>query len=116
MKINLFLTIISILLASLIGYLAYNIAESKENDIICGIGTCLCVLVTLVPTISMQYESGRLGTNIRVFSIINLVLFLISNFCFAGFGINIPYYIIVNGVLLVIYLAVLYKMQNVDSI
>lgn len=116
MKTNIFLTIISILLASLIGYLAFNIAEGKDNDALCGIGTSICLIVTLVPTIGLQYENGRLGTNIRVLSSLFFIVFLISNFCFAGFGINMPYYAICNGLILLVYLAIMYKMSNIKII
>lgn len=116
MKANIFLTMISLLLALLVGYLAYNIAEGKDNDVLCGIGTSVCLVATLVPMMGMQYESGRLGTNIRILSALFFFMFLISNFCFAGFGINTAYYIITNGMMLVIFLAILYKMLNVESI
>lgn len=109
MKTNIFLTIISILLASLIGYLAYNIAEGKDNDILCGIGTSLCLFATLMPTIGFQYEEGRLGANIKVVSSLFFIIFLISNFCFAGFGVKMPLYIIVNGILIITYSTILYK-------
>lgn len=116
MKANVFLTLMSVLLALLIGYLVYNIAEGKNNDALCGVGTTICLIATLIPTIGLQYESGRLGTNIRLFSALFFVIFLISNFCFAGFGINAPYYIITNGIMLVIFWAIFYKMQKNKSI
>ena len=116
MKANVFLTMISVILALLIGYLAYTIAEDKANDSLCGVGTSLCLIATLVPTIGLQSASGRMGTNIRVYSALFLIIFLISNFCFASFVINVPYYIITNGIMLVIFLAIFYKMQNNTSI
>ena len=39
MKINIFLSSISIVLACLFGILAFNIAEGNENDTICGVGS-----------------------------------------------------------------------------
>ena len=116
MKANVFLTMISVILALLIGYLAYTFAEDKANDSLCGVRTSLCLIATLVPTIGLQYESGRMGTNIRVYSALFFIIFLISNFCFASFVINVPYYIITNGIMLVIFLAIFYKMQNNNSI
>lgn len=116
MKVNIFLTTLSVMLALLIGYLAFNIAEGKENDILCGIGSFICLTATLVPIIGLRYESSRLGTNIRVFSSLFFLIFLISNCCFAGFGINLPYYIITHGILLIIFLALLYELQNIKSI
>ncbi len=116
MKINIFLCFISVMLASLVGYLAFHIASGNENDFICGIGSSLCFAATLIPSIGLQYTSGRLGVNIRMFSSLFFIIFVISHFCFAGFGIKMPYYIIVNGIILFIYLAVFYKMQGVKNI
>lgn len=116
MKANLFLTFISVMLAALLGYLAFNVANGEENDVICGIGSCICFAANLIPVIGLQYESGRLSVNIRVFSAIFFVLFVISHFCFAGFGVKMPYYIIVNGIMLMIYLAIFYKIQGVKNI
>ena len=104
------------MLSTLVGYLAYNVASGEENDMVCGISSGICLATTLIPTIGIQYESGRLGTNIRVFSALFFILFAISHFCFAGFGVKMPYYIIVNGIMLMIYLAIFYKMQGVKDV
>ena len=116
MKANLFLTFISVMLAALLGYLAFTAANGKDNDVICGIGSCICFAATLIPTMGLQYESVRLSVNIRVFSSIFFVLFVIIHFCYAGFGVKMPYYIIVNGIMLMIYLAFFYKMLGVKNI
>lgn len=116
MKANIFLTLISIMLAMLLGYFAYNVASGDENDIVCGIGSSICFAATLIPTMGIQYESGRLGTNIRMFSALFFIVFAISHFSYAGFGVKMPYYIIVNGIMLMIYLAIFYKMQSVKDV
>ena len=116
MKANVFLTLISILLSTLFGYLVYNVASVDENDVICGIASGVCFAATLVPVIGLQYASGRLGVNIRVFSSIFCIVFIISHFCFAIFGVIMPYYLIVNGVLLLIYLAIFYKFQGIRNL
>ena len=115
MKANLVLTFISVMLAALLGYLAFNVANGEDNNVICGIGSCICFAATLIPTMGLQYESGRLSVNIRVLSSIFFVLFAISHFCFAGFGVKIPFYFIVNGIMLMIYLAIFYKIQGVKN-
>lgn len=116
MKANLFLTFISIMLATLVGYLAYNVASGDEHDIVCGMSSSLCFAATIIPTIGLQYESGKLGANIRLFSFLFFIVFAASHFCFAGFGVKMPYYIIVNGIILLIYLAIFYKMQGIKDI
>ena len=116
MKANPFLTFISVMLAALLGYLAFNVANGEENDVICGISSGICFATTLIPIIGIQYESGKLSVNILVFSSIFFVLFVISHFCYAGFGVKMPYYIIVNGIMLMIYLAIFYKIQVIKDI
>lgn len=103
------------MVAALVGYLAYNVASGDENDMVCGISSGICFAATLIPAIGLQYESGRLGANIRVFSALFFIVFAISHFCFAGFGVKMPYYIIVNGIMLMIFLAIIYKMQGVKD-
>ena len=93
-----------------------RLVESEENDVICGISSGICFATTLIPIIGIQYESGRLGTNIRMFSALFFIVFAISHFSYAGFGVKMPYYIIVNGIMLMIYLAIFYKMQSIKDI
>ena len=116
MKINLFLSFIGIAFASLIGYLAFDLAEGHDNDVVCGIGSTICFIATLIPTFGVNYESSRLGVNIRILSALFFVIFLISHFCFAGFGVKMPYYAICNGMILVIYAAILHKMSNIKTV
>lgn len=104
------------MLAALVGYLVFSAASGDENDAICGIGSGVCFAATLVPIMGLQYESGRLSVNIRVFSLTFFIIFIISHFCFAGFGVKMPYYIIVNSIILMIYLAIFYKMQGVKDV
>ena len=116
MKINVFLSFMSFALAALLSYWVFNMASEDTNAAICGIGSLLCFCVTLIPAIGMSYETLGIGTNIRIVSALFFIVFLISLFCFAGFGVKMPYYIIINGIILIIYLAIFYKMQRVKEI
>ena len=49
-------------------------------------------------------------------SFLFFLLFLISHFCFAWFGIQMPYYAISNGMLLLLFLAIFYKMININKL
>ena len=114
MKVDAFLTVISVLLALLLAYWTFNIAQGQENATVCGVCSVVCFMGTLVPLLAIKHESGRISTNIRVLSLVFFLLFVISHFCFAGFGVKMPYYIIVNGIILMIYLAIFYKMQSIN--
>lgn len=116
MKINFFLTFISIALTGILGYWIYEIAKGQENDLICGICSSICLLTTIIPAMGLMYDSGRIGANIRVLSFLFLIIFLISHFCFAIWGVIMPTYLIINGILLILYLAVFYKIANIKNI
>lgn len=116
MKINIFLTLISVALALLVGYLAYSVAAGDLHDVVCGVGSTICFIATLIPSMALTFESSKVGANVRVLSVLFFVVFLISHFCFAGFGVKMPYYIICNGLILLVYLAIVYKMSSIKSI
>lgn len=115
-KVNAVLVAISVALSCLIGYLAFSIGEGKENDVLCGVFSTVCFMATTVPVVGLQYGQTRLGVNVRVMSSLFFVLFLVSHFCFAAIGIKMPYYIILNGILLLVYCGVLYKMLQINKI
>lgn len=71
------LTIIAIAMAVLIGYLAFSIAEGEKNDIVCGIASTTCFTAVLVPIVGLQYDSNKLGINIKIMS--SLFLFVFSS-------------------------------------
>ena len=115
MRANIFLSIISLILAGLIGYWVFSNAKGQEQDTLCGICSTVCFLATLIPALGLQYDSVRIGTNIRVLSGLFFISFLISHFCFANYGIKMPLYVILNGILLVIYLRVFYKISSAQE-
>ena len=109
MKANVFFVCISTLIALLLAYLAYHIAEGKENDIVCGVCSALCFICTLIPVLGMSHKSPRISVNLRVLSIVFFLLFVVSHFCFAACGVRMPYYVIVNAILLLVYMAIYYS-------
>ena len=116
MRINTVLTIIAIAMAVLIGYLAFSIAEGEKNDIVCGIASKTCITAFLVTIVGLQNDSNKLGINIKIMSSLFLFVFLISHFCFAAICIKMPYYIIINGILLLIYIVILYRMNQIKKL
>lgn len=116
MKINVFLTTLSLLFALLVGYFAYTIAQGKDNDLLYGAGTAISFAATIIPAIAMQFGSARLGTNIKVFASLSCFLSVIVNLSLAGFGVTLHCYIITDGILLILYLVLLYNMMKVTSV
>ena len=95
-----------------IGYLAYDMAHSRADasELLVGIVTGFSVLLTLGCVIGISLKNSRMNINMKAWSIAAFVVMTIANLCFAGFGVSIPYYLIVVSLLLVIHFWVIYKL------
>ena len=116
MKCNVFPAIIAVVIACLLAYLAYTIAEGKENDVVCGIVSFVCFASTLVSTLSLRTDSSRLNINLRVMSTVFFTVFIVVNFVFAATTLTMPYYVIINALLVTIFMAALYKFSTLKDV
>ena len=112
MKISLFPTLLLIIVTVAIGYLAYNMAHSHAdpNELLVGIGTGLSVLLTLGCVIGISLKNSRMNINMKAWSGVASLIMIVVNLCFAGFGVSMPYYVIIISLLLVIHLWIIYKL------
>ena len=112
MKVSLFPTILVIIASAAIGYLAYDMAhaDSDPNELIVGIGTGFSILLTLGCVLGISLKDTRMNINMKAWSIAAFVILAAVNLCFAGFGVSMPYYVIVIAILLVIHIWVVYKL------
>ena len=118
MKISWFYAFLSLIVAVALAWLAYEIANDEKNnlDILVAIGTGITLFITLGSAIALRLENIRVCINQRVWSGVMFVIMLIANFCFAGFGVKMPWYPVVVVCLLVIHLGVARSIANVKDI
>ena len=116
MKISVFPTLLLIIVVVAIGYLAYDMAHSRADasELLVGIVTGFSVLLTLGCVIGISLKNSRMNINMKAWSIAAFVVMTIVYLCFAGFGVSMPYYIIVLALLLVIHLWVVWKLSTVE--
>lgn len=93
-------------------YLSYDMAHthSDSNEIIFGVGTGISILMTLGCLLSLSLKDSRLNINMKAWSVVAFVVITIVNLCYAGFGVSMPYYVIIITLLLIIHLWVVYKL------
>lgn len=117
MKISYFYLLLSFIAMASIGYLAYHIANTNNdhNDVIVGIGTAICVIATLGTGLSLSLENSRMNVNMKVLCILAFIILMVVNFCFAGFGVSMPYYVIIVGLLLIIFAGVIKKILEIKD-
>ena len=118
MKISAFPTLLLLIVAAAIGYLAYHLADSKAdpNDTVVGIGTGVSILLTLGCVLGVSIENCRMNVNLKAWSITAFIVVTIVNLCFAIFGVTMPYYVIVLALLLVIHLWVVWKLSKIKNV
>ena len=116
MKISVFPALLTLIVLFAIGYLAYHLANSNSdaNDWIVGIGTGISVLLTLGCVMGLSLNEAHMNVNLKAWSVSAFVIMTIINLCFAGFGVSMPYYVIVLALLLVIHLWVVWKLSTFE--
>lgn len=117
MKLSIFPILLLLIVTAAIGYLAYHLANSHSdvNDVVVGLGTGVSVLLTLGCILGITMDDGRMNVNMKAWSIFVFIVITIVNLCFAGFGVAMPYYIIVLALLLVIHLWVVWKLSTIKD-
>lgn len=116
MKWNIFLTIICILLSAVDAYWIYNLAAEHEYPLAIAIESGICFATSLVPLIALDYKAPRVGLNIRVASGLCFVAFQIIHIFFTIAKLELPYFITINGALLLLFIAFLYKFSRMDEV
>ena len=111
MKINFVQTIIALAVSLLIAYGLYNFHDS-EHKILLSAGSFVFIATTLVMTIGASFELPRTTTNIRVVSGIFFAIALITNLTFAFINFSVPSYVIINGILLLVFILIVYSINR----
>ncbi|MBR4218752.1 MAG: hypothetical protein IKR71_06875 [Bacteroidales bacterium] len=117
MKINLILTIIALALAALIGILIWSWCSSADNATAIGITTAATLALTLIPSMGLKLENGRMQTNIRVLSVVFALIFLIVAviMCFITSKTITTYYVI-EGIFALIFILILYSLLKTKAV
>jgi hypothetical protein len=111
MKINFVQTIIAIAVSLLIAYGLYSF-HSSENKILLSAGSFVFLATALVMTIGASFELPRTTTNIKVVSGIFFVIALISNLIFTFINFSVPSYVIINGILFLVFILIAYSINK----
>ena len=111
MKINFLTTIIAIAISSLIAYGFYTFSSS-ENKIILSLGSFLFLSIALINMIGINFKQPRTTTNIRVVSGVFFGVFFFLNLLFSGFNFSIPTYVIINGIIFLLFMLIIYGINR----
>lgn len=111
MKVNFVKSVIAIAISGLIAY-GYFHFHNGENKSLLSLGCFLFTATTLLWTIGINFEFPRTTTMVRTVSGIFFVVALLSNLIFSFTDFSVPFYVIVNGILALIYLLIAYTISK----
>jgi hypothetical protein len=109
MKINIVTLLIALAVAVLAAYGFYTANSGEEYVMVLTFGAGLTLFVTLAGSIAVGTKGGQGSTaNVRIVSGIFFPVILIEQIVFSFVPLSLPPYIIVTGVLMLIYLLIVY--------
>lgn len=109
MRINVIFSLIILVLSSLLGYWVYTIADTDIHATLAGFTSAICLAIPLLLGFSVNYRTAASKVNIRTLSCAMFFIMLLLHFYYASTGISMPYYVLINGVLFCIYVAIVYS-------
>lgn len=113
-KFNLTYCILAVAGAILIAIANHSLAKTDPNRDIAGLFSLVCYTIPLVLLLGASHTESSINVNLRVLSVLFFIVMLISNFAFSIWGVVMPYYIICNGLLLLVYIILWTKLSNIS--
>ena len=108
MKVKVVPTIIALGISALLAYALYNICHTEGKEMLLAIGGGLCLFLPLVTCLGVRFELSRTSANVAVVGAVFFVLMLVSNVIFAYSHFETHAYVIVNGIILLLFLLIAY--------
>ncbi len=115
MKIDKIKAIIAIAIAMIVTWGFYELSSDNANQSVAiTITSFLLLSITGVVAFAAEIEDSRQSMLVKTTSITVFVLSLISCLIFSFFEFNIPFFVVVHGLLLAIYALVVLRLNKVD--
>jgi hypothetical protein len=109
MKVNVVMLVIALAMAALVGYGFFSANSGEPYRMVLAIGAGIVLFVTIGGAIAIRSATGRGSVgNIRVLSALFLVLFVVEQLIFSFVSLRLPPYIIVTGIMLLVYVLIVY--------
>ena len=109
MKIDIVKTLISLAVSTLIAYGFYSFHHSENSQLLVYTSFVELFLSSFL-VLGIRFELNRTTTLLRTTSSIFFVVFLITNIVFSFFSFSKPFFIIANGLLVLIGVLIVYSL------
>ena len=113
MKINIVLGFISIILSVLLGFWVYSLSLPDNNAVLAGVLSSICFVFPLIIGICTSFNTSVNTINQRALAITFFFVMCISHFYYASNGIIMPSYVLINGIIWCLYVAIAFSINKV---
>jgi hypothetical protein len=108
MKVNFVMLIVALAIAVLIAFGFYSGNKGETYVWLITIASGIMGFIALSGTFAVSFEGRGSTGNVRVVSILFFIAYIISNFIFSFFKLIPAPYIIINGILFLLYILIMY--------
>lgn len=108
MKVDFVKSLIAVAISALLAYACYEICDVVELRPVIKTGSFLTILIPALLTLSVTSKEERSAVMLRTLSSLIFFLEVALNFGFSFFAFKVPVYVILNGLLLLLY-ALVYR-------
>lgn len=103
MKLDVVKSLIAVAISALMAYACYEICDYDRVRLVVTIGAFLTLGITSVFSLGITLEQVRSSTMLKVLAWVILIVEIITNGIFVFFDFSIPVYVIINGLILLIF-------------
>lgn len=116
MKLNIVPSIIALAISALIAYGLYSWCRNADMQILLSIFGGVSMLLTFGSMLAISFEDSRITVNFRVLSGVFALLIVLSNaiFCCVS-SFSTPLYVIINGMLMLIWFLSAYGVTRANK-
>lgn len=114
MKLELIKSFVAVAISALLGYALYSWCDN-ENGVLLSVGGGLVFAITLIYALGIKVEGVRSMVNSKITSWIFFAIFLILNVVFAKIDFKVSTFIIINGIILLVFILIVYSLLKVSK-
>lgn len=112
MKVNPFLTIISLLLAVLVSYALYSYCHNEELKWMITLLGGVSIFLTWAGTLGVSLPDVKNNVNFKVLGGVCAVIMTVLQIVFTFSAVTMPTYVLTTGVFLILWLAIAYAIAK----
>lgn len=106
MKVNFVNSLIAVAISALLAYACYEICDYERVQWVITIGAFITIALPVLFAMGISAKEQRGAIMLKTLSYVFFVMELVANGIFVFFDFQVPVYVIINGLLLLIYLLI----------